>query len=380
MCQYLHTDPYCRHADGSLMSEWEIEGAIAAYVIVYCGMRGVSPDTISKTYLPGIAGMFDLERRECKILFRKATNGKEIKLVVSGFNRRFNIKKPKADRLRLPYGLDMALKSRQVMREGKLFKGPDAEILMHRVFVCEVVGITFLLRKSEHMRTSGKAAAQPLLRRHVVFFGSSGLPISYDMIGIQMASCVCINVMFAKADQSGYGRRTRHTRQPSLPESCTVAILENYLRVTRDKYGCSINDELYFLPKHGVLTTDKLHEVMQATAIACGIKGDGKKMTSHSLRYGGATMLASAGLPHYIIAIYGGWSPESASLRIYTRPSHEMVDIVSQHMATMATKQSSMYFIQEQHVIAQSEMSSQASSVNASRGKAKGKESQIARW
>ena len=117
---------------------------------------------------------------------------------------------------------------------------------------------------------------------------------------------------------------------------------------------------------------------MQATAEACGVQCTGKRMTSHSLRYGGATMLAAAGLPHYIIAIYGGWSPDSASLRIYTRPSHEMVDMVSQHMATMATKQSSTFFIQEQHIIAQAELSAQMNS-NIPKGKAKGK-TQIAKW
>jgi hypothetical protein len=362
------------------MNEWEIEGAIAAYVVVYCGMRGVSPDTISKTYLPGIAGTFDLQRSECKTTFRKATNGKEIKLVVAGFDRRYNSKNPKANRLRLPYGLDMALKSKQIMRDKAMFTGPDAEILIERVFVCEIIGITFLLRKSEHMRTPGRAAAHPLIRRHVVFFDSEGRPIEYDRIGLQIAASVCINIVFAKADQSGYGRRTRHTRQSSSPEACAVTILERYMRITRDEYGCKIQDELYFLPRHGSLKVDKLHEVMQATARACGIKDHGKQMTSHSLRYGGATMLAAAGLPHYIIAIYGGWSPDSAALRIYTRPSHEMVDTVSRHMANMATKQSSLYFIQEQYVIAQAEVSAQGTMANSSQGIKKGKGSQIAKW
>ena len=360
------------------MNEWEMEGAIAAYLVVYCGMRGVSPDTLSKTYLPGVAGMFDLESNECKYLFRKAINGKEIKLVIAGFERRYNSRKPKASRLRLPYGLDMAIKSKQVMREKRIFSGADAEILEQRVFLCEVVGITFLLRKSEHMRIKGQAAAHTLTRRHIVFFGLDQQPIDYGRIGAVTAWSVCVNTVFAKADQSGYGRRTRHTRQPQTPGTCTVAILEQYIMISRDKYGCQINDELYFLPKHGSLTCEKLHEVMQATAEACGVQCTGKKMTSHSLRYGGATMLAAAGLPHYIIAIYGGWSPDSASLRIYTRPSHEMVDMVSQHMATMATKQSSTFFIQEQHIIAQAELSAQMNS-NIPKGKAKGK-TQIAKW
>ncbi len=51
-----------------------------------------------------------------------------------------------------------------------------------------------------------------------------------------------------------------------------------------------------------------------------GAEDGHKKPTSHSLRYGGATMMAAAGFPQYIIAIYGGWTENSTSLRIYTKP------------------------------------------------------------
>ena len=89
---------------------------------------------------------------------------------------------------------------------------------------------------------------------------------------------------------------------------------------------------------------------MQDTVTASGITNT-RNLTSHCLRYGGATMLAAAGFPHYLIAYYGGWSPDSDSLKLYTRPSDEMHKIVSAHMATMARKDSSRYFIQESHMI-----------------------------
>jgi hypothetical protein len=37
----------------------------------------------------------------------------------------------------------------------------------------------------------------------------------------------------------------------------------------------------------------------------------------HSLRYGGATLLATAGLPKYVIEHFGGWAPNSGMSRLY---------------------------------------------------------------
>jgi integrase len=92
---------------------------------------------------------------------------------------------------------------------------------------------------------------------------------------------------------------------------------------------------------------------MQATVTAYSGDKFGKRVTSHSLRYGGATMLAAAGLPHYIIAMYGGWSQDSQSLKLYTKPSTNMVNIVSRHMASMGNQDSSIYFINDAYVISQ---------------------------
>ena len=72
---------------------------------------------------------------------------------------------------------------------------------------------------------------------------------------------------------------------------------------------------------------------MAATALSMGFPADALKPTSHSLRYGGATMMAAAGFPQYVIAHYGGWVEGSSSLKIYARPSEKMLQAVSAHMA-----------------------------------------------
>jgi len=91
---------------------------------------------------------------------------------------------------------------------------------------------------------------------------------------------------------------------------------------------------------------------MQWTIDDLHIVGFMKRATSHSLRYGGATMLAAAGFPHYVIAIYGGWSPDSKTLRFYTKPSNEMIKLVSAHMAAMASTSASKCFIMDAFVVA----------------------------
>ena len=78
---------------------------------------------------------------------------------------------------------------------------------------------------------------------------------------------------------------------------------------------------LYDVPGLPSLTMEVLHDVMDRTLRSLGVAGYGIRATSHSLRYGGATMLAAAGFPQYIIAHYGGWSENSSALKIYARPS-----------------------------------------------------------
>jgi hypothetical protein len=70
-----------------------------------------------------------------------------------------------------------------------------------------------------------------------------------------------------------------------------------------------------------------------------------KDSISHSLRYGGATMMAAAGFPQYLIALYGGWTKDSKSLHIYAQPSDALIEIVSQKMNELAKTNCTHHFI-----------------------------------
>ena len=84
---------------------------------------------------------------------------------------------------------------------------------------------------------------------------------------------------------------------------CIVCILERWIKWTRDVYGAGEELGIYEVLDFKVLRKQDVERVMQSV-LASGIT-NARNMTSLCLRYGGATMLAPAGFPHYLIAYYG---------------------------------------------------------------------------
>ena len=125
------------------------------------------------------------------------------------------------------------------------------------------------------------------------FMDVNGSPIPYSQIGVIKAESVAINVPYGKMDNKGKGRRSRHIRQEDHCV-CIVCILERWFRWTRDAYGAGEELGIYEVPSFKDLTKQELERVMQDTVTASGIT-NARNLTSHCLRYGGATMLAAAG-------------------------------------------------------------------------------------
>ena len=96
------------------------------------------------------------------------------------------------------------------------------------------------------------------------------------------------------------GRIRQMAANPTRGQSCLVRDLELYVALMRDVYGAqSGTDHLFAIKDVPVLTGDHLAKIIRVTVIAAGM--DPARYTPHSLRYGGATMLAAAGLPLYLI-------------------------------------------------------------------------------
>lgn len=318
---------------------------------VQCGLRKLSPKTIGETYLPGVAHGLDKHCRGSGAaeLVRRAIASREIKTLLKGFERFYSKNNPKSDRVKLPFCMDLALKAKAILLQTqfkRIQQGSRSHIILQRrIFVSMVMGITFLLRKSEHIGSMDKL---PISRRAVTFFDKYNRAIPYKEVGLNTkAQSVLANIQYSKTDLFGMGRRARHTRQQGDPDACVVQVLENWVRLTRDEFGAKEEDSLYHIPGLENYDVNVLHQVMAATAIQEGAEDGHKKPTSHSLRYGGATMMAAAGFPQYIIAIYGGWTENSTSLRVYTKPSEEMLQMVSLHMSQMALLNTSQHFIMD---------------------------------
>ena len=57
--------------------------------------------------------------------------------------------------------------------------------------------------------------------------------------------------------------------------------------------------------------------------------------------------MAAAGFHDYVIAYYGGWTPDSKAMRRYIRPTNEMVQAVSKHMASATHSRSTVDIVQQ---------------------------------
>jgi Phage integrase family len=351
----------CLLPDGTPLSRAKTIDCIASYLAVMCGIRMMSPRSIMTVYLPGIATTFDMMSIENE--FRPASQSPMIKLILRGFTKSYDYRFPAKGKVKIAFGMDLALLSKIIMsrNEGpKSYYDCDphssrADVIRERMFLVMAVGIMFLLRCSEHIKSKPNTRASPVTRQHFVFWDAAGRRISYAMIGRVEADIVMIAVDFTKTDQSGYGRRVTHKRQADHPTVCIVCLLEHYIQLTRDNYGATAAMEIYFIPGFVKIQLDDLHRLMHSTVLhkLRETAGAGEtpspliKATSHSLRYGGATMMAAAGYPQYMIAIYGGWSENSTALRIYTKTSDEMVNRVSRHMVLLAKENPSMQFLRE---------------------------------
>ena len=346
-CDIVGTGANCMAPGGLPLSFDAVVSLIVSYVAVQCGVRMLSPKSLTSVYLPAVVATFRQERVTNE--FAAAVRSPEVKMVLDGFTRFYDKNHPQASRLKLAYGMDLALLSRGAMqRMARLSFPTDKKIenvMRERMFVVQAVGIMFMLRRSEHVYA--REGTPPLLRRHVMFWDERGAVIPYCEIGQRRAAKVTLNVVFSKTDQSGFGRRPSHLRQPEREEVCIVTILERWVASTREGFGASESCGLYHVPGMIDPDMDTLHEVMGNTVKSLGVEGYNMNVSSHSLRYGGATMMAAAGFPQYLIAHYGGWKATSRSLERYARPSEESIQRVSEFMTKMAYQSPSQHYIQD---------------------------------
>ena len=107
--------------------------------------------------------------------------------------------------------------------------------------------------------------------------------------------------------------------------------LERWIAHCRDMLGAGPEDGLFCIRGAPFLVEADVAAAMKKIVVHLG--WDSSKISAHSLRYGGATMLAAAGLPQYVIEYFGGWAEGSKSAKFYMQVSGRSVANVSSVMS-----------------------------------------------
>ena len=220
------------------------------------------------------------------------------------------------DTLRLPVSVDMIIGHHNAVKQGKTYTIVDLA-----VYTAEILAYTTLSRVSEYLYTGAKSA-HTLLSDDVMFELSDGqiLPAHSanhytfkDVVG-----CL-VNIRSAKNDAAGRGHRYYFEKSAPGDQSlyCIVWTLWRYSQIAHPTAGRSF---FYIQEVNWTLKPAYLNQRLKHMAGMYGL--DASRVSSHSLRIGGATALAAAGLHEYEIKQMGGW--KSDVFLDYARNTTEM--------------------------------------------------------
>ena len=325
------------------MTTQDCANSIDLYIGFECGLRQMCPKSISSVYLPGVAKFFDINRVFNN--FREALNHKITQCLLDGYMRDWNKKHPKHQRLKIPFTAVLALQAERALLNGaiRISTAPPAHsphafhMGVMRTTCALLFGISFLLRKGEFLpkQTSANCHHIPMKKSHLLFLDENHGEIPFPTVGHRRATWLTITIAFSKTDQTGQGRIVTHHIDNAHPTHCIVQRMEAYYTLARDFFGSTESSLLFDIPSFPTLTTACITTVMRSTCRLVGLPED--KVSAHSLRYGGATTLAAAGFPEYIIAFYGGWAANSSAMRRYIKPSADVIRRVSLHMSNANT-------------------------------------------
>ena len=319
-------DPLCR----GLSSE-RLEDVVVAFLAFEIGLRGLSPASIKKVYLAAIASHF-VGSRVLRNGFSEAVRSDQVKYVLRGYLKIYSLMHPAGEAKKLAFTIELVKYLKVVLsadhrrKHGGLFAwGLDLALKF---------GIYFLLRKSEFLPGCSRVASEPVrpgMRFKVIrFYDFGGRVVPWGRVFPGCAKSVEILVPRSKTDQYGYGRVVRHVRVSGV--NCIVKELERWTAHCRDMLGAGPEDGLFCI-RGAPFLVEEADVAAAMKKIVVHLGWDSSKISAHSLRYGGATMLAAAGLPQYVIEYFGGWAEGSKSAKFYMQVSGRSVANVSSVMS-----------------------------------------------
>ena len=323
-CNLSNVDWLCSDYSVKQMSQ-----IIAGFISFEVGIRCMNPNSIKKVYLGAVNSYFGSHRISNH--YDTAYKSFYVRYVLRGFLKINRFIHPLSEAKKLAFTIELVQYTDAALK-GSAKKRHNDAIFIRAVKLAMKFGIYFLMRKSEYLpgRSPGSIGDRKgLPLKWIKFSTKDGVDIASKDIKAIRAFSVCINIARSKMDQYGKGRIIRHNRTKG--ENCIVKELENWIVWCRDSLGATHLDALFQIREFQILNDDDVADVMKRVVVHLG--WDSSKVSAHSLRYGGATMLAAAGIPQYLIEYYGGWAEGSKSLALYAQVGGDAISKVSQIMA-----------------------------------------------
>jgi hypothetical protein len=308
--------------------DWELQrvglekttNILLRYIGFEIAVRKMHPNSIKQNYIAAISNQFVLGGIENS--FEIASKQKIIKIILEGYTRIHYKANPKSGSRKIAFTIELIKYLREAVQKWKL-----EEIIIVSIETALKIGIYFLLRKSEFVPSQGKKG---ISWNQLSFFDNRGGKVDWKNITQKKVQTITINIPFSKTDQYGVGRIVTHIRATNSNGCCIVESIVQWAIICRDQFQHNTESFMFQRSKEKHFVNDNLiAKVMKQIAIHLGWKPDNVSM--HSLRYGGATMLAAAGLPQYIIEYFGGWADNSKALReTYIKIAAKGAGIVSE--------------------------------------------------
>lgn len=289
--------------------------AIHHYILWAFFKKCLTASTIDN-YLFGITFHLKLAGRDCDFL-----QSFPILRARAALNIRCRQRTASSERGSLPVSMNMI---RHYARSHDLSQSKHLAI-----YTALLTAFTMLLRISEYVVVSG---SDHHLRCGDITFvvGDVHVPSHELTLGLRdSVTEVLIKLRSSKTDKDGSGTTFCFPRTRENDPKTDICFMLACWSTTAA--GRTSNQPFFSSStRSGLWKVSSQHIASAVKELAVAFKFNPSRFTSHSLRYGGASTLAAAGLPDCWIQVYGRW--KSLTFLQYIKLSHNIFDTIQETM------------------------------------------------
>ena len=297
-CRWFEVDPYLRVVPKEwVVHDWEVpvdfrEMAVVSFMQKLCVDEQLCPGTVN-VYLSSVRYVYKMANLDIAFLASEWVAAARTAVTLL-----YRVDHPIAGRVGLPFTCDMVV---HAMTKTLNRDTPEDHVKLTAM----KLALTCLLRVSEYI--PGSPSADHWLRSQDVAFGmrdGSVVPSwRVSLVVLSDVRSVIVTVRSAKNDVEGEGHRMEFPRVAvdAMHAFDLAADMFSWAVRAQPKYGHP------FLSYRGEwrLGYAALSKVIKLVAKELGL--DPARYRTHSLRIGGASMMAAAGRPDYEIQKQGRW-------------------------------------------------------------------------